>query len=206
MQAPTPIILDTFTDTNGTALTSHTGDSGNSWTAAGDNTGNTWQISNNSIAVSSINGGFLTGSLASTDLTAMTDLNAAASPLPAGPFICGGSSIGVGGNAYIATYYGNTYGGHTAGWYLFKNPGLNVIGWAAVGMEYPGGTTGADVPTVRVKRSTNAGVATVTVVVNGAQIISATDSSPLAQTGAGLFANNTGTGTLDNFRVFNASK
>jgi lysophospholipase L1-like esterase len=195
MTPPTPILLDTFTDADATALTAHTGDSGNTWSALPINTGTAMSITGNQLTVPSFNGGYLTGP-ALTDATAMFDNSPQSSPI-------GTTSLLSAIPALInGAYSGNYYSG---AWQLFRDAGsYTSVASATVGVEFPTSNTPADIWTSRLCRRTVGSSALLTLIINGRKVISWTDTAPLAGQ-PGIFSNNSGTGAIDNFRVFHAT-
>jgi lysophospholipase L1-like esterase len=112
----------------------------------------------------------------------------------------------------------NLNGGYTTGpaatdvtafsgnWNLFRGAGggFTSVASAAVGTEFPTTNSAGDVWTTRIIRRTLSGVAHIALIVNGRQVLTYADNSPLTGP-AGIYNNNHGTGTADNFRLFRAA-
>jgi lysophospholipase L1-like esterase len=196
MTSPTPILLDTFTDTDSTALSAHTGDSANTWTANAINTNTPLSIAGNQLTITNLNGGYTTGP-STTDVTAMFDNSPQSSPIGTGPVLGGAANLANG--SYVGTAL-------TGNWNIFRAAAgtFTSVASGAVGTEFPTANTAGDIWTLRLIRRTIAGVAHIGLIVNGRQVLTYADSSPLTGP-AGIYNNNHGTGTADNFRIFHAT-
>ena len=205
----TPIVLDTFTDTNTTLLEHHTSDTGHTWEIAtsGAMTGGSWAITNNELAPTSGQNGayFISNGSFSTDVSIQVDTYQTNTTN-----VHSGLAQSITADFASGSYLPVSF---QSAWSVFKAVGgaFNLLGSnPTVGSEWLTGNTFADGNVIRWCRRTVGGNAVLSLYCNGYQVWTYTDTSGVLNATLPGIYNDNGTGGADlpsdNFKVFSASQ